>query len=119
MKELTCIGCPIGCALKAEIRCEEIIVQGNGCKRGEKYARTELLAPVRAVCSTVALVGGTIARLSVRTAQDVPKDKIFACMDEIRRAKAQAPVRIGEVIIKNCAGTGVDIIATKNVPKAE
>ena len=119
MRELTCIGCPMGCALKAEICGEEITVSGNQCKRGEKYARTELLNPVRAVTSTVCITGGNIARLSVRTAQDVPKDKILDCMAEIRSFTACAPVRIGDILIENCAGTGVSIIATKNIDGKE
>ena len=119
MRELTCIGCPMGCALKVETRGEEILVSGNHCKRGEKYARSEILNPVRAVTSTVRVIGGSIARLSVRTAQDVPKDKIFACMEEIRKLKVYAPVQIGDVLIENCAGTGADIIATKNIEKVK
>lgn len=115
MKELTCIGCPMGCGLKVEIRGEEILVSGNQCKRGEKYARNEILHPVRSVTSTVSIIGGSIPRLSVRTAQDVPKDRIFACMEEIRKLQVHAPVRIGDVLIQNCAGTGVDIVATKDI----
>ena len=118
MKELTCIGCPIGCTLKVEAQGEEIRVSGHSCKRGETYAQNEIRCPMRSITSTVALTGGTIRRLSVRTAQDVPKDKIFACMDEIRTIRAAAPVHIGDVLLKNCAGTGVDIIATKNVERA-
>lgn len=116
MRELTCIGCPLGCALKVEIRGEEILVSGNNCKRGEKYARNEVLCPKRTITTTVAVSGGTIPRLSVRTAQDVPKDSIFACMDEIRKIRLKAPVHIGDVVLENCAGTGVDVIATKNIP---
>lgn len=117
MRELTCIGCPLGCPLKVEIRDGEILVSGNNCKRGEKYAKTEIVAPKRSISSTVAIRGGGIARLSVRTAQDVPKDSIFACMEEIRKVRVDAPVQIGDVILKDCAGTGVDIIATKNIEK--
>ena len=54
--------------------------------------------------------------MSVKTASDVPKDKIFDCMREIRGTTVKAPIRIGDIIIRNCAGTGVDVIATKNVP---
>ena len=117
MRELTCIGCPLGCALKVEMRGGEILVRGNSCKRGEKYAKTEVVCPKRSITSTVAVCGGRIARLSVRTAQDVPKDSIFACMEEIRKIRVDAPVWIGEVVLKDCAGTGVDIIATKNIEK--
>ena len=115
MREMTCIGCPLGCALKVEMRDGEIFVSGNNCKRGEKYARTELVSPRRSISSTVSVRGGRIARLSVRTAQDVPKDSIFACMEEIRKVRVDAPVKIGDIVLQNCAGTGVDIIATKNI----
>lgn len=115
MKELICIGCPIGCMMKVDVQGEEIRVSGNGCKRGESYARNEILCPKRPIASTVALKNGAIRRLSVRTAGEVPKDSIFACMQEIHEICVSAPVRIGDVVLKNCAGTGVDIIATKNV----
>lgn len=117
MKELTCIGCPLGCSLTVQIQGDEIAVSGNGCPRGVKYAKSEITAPMRMVTSTVALEGGTIARVSVKTEAEVPKGKIMECMAEIRRAKAKAPVRIGSVIIENCAGTGVRVIATKNVER--
>ena len=115
MKELTCIGCPIGCLLKVDVQGDKIRVSGNGCKRGESYARNEILAPKRSITSTVELLNGSIRRLSVRTAQDVPKDMIFACMEEIHKIRVTAPVHIGDVVLANCAGTGVDIIATKNI----
>ena len=36
-------------------------------------------------------------------------------MKELKGVKVNAPVHIGDVILSNVAGTGVDIIATKNV----
>ena len=118
MRELTCIGCPIGCALRVEVRGEEISVEGHGCPRGAKYAKTEVTAPVRMVTSTVALLSGPIDRVPVKTAREVPKDRVLDCMAEIRRAGVQAPVRIGDVLIRDCAGTGVDVIATRSIPLA-
>ena len=35
-----------------------------------------------------------------------------------KEVKAQAPVAIGDVLLADVAGTGVDIVATKNVEKA-
>lgn len=114
MRELTCIGCPMGCTLKVEKQIEVLVVSGNLCRRGEKYAIDEITAPKRMVTSTVRLHGGSVARLSVRTQTEIPKDKIFDCMEEIRRISVQPPVKIGDVLLENCAGTGVAIIATKN-----
>lgn len=115
VRELTCIGCPLGCPLTVRMDGSEISVSGNTCKRGEDYAKKEVVNPTRIVTSSVHVAGGEITMVSVKTKQDIPKDKIFECMSEIRRASVQAPVAIGDVIIENCASTGVAVIATKNV----
>lgn len=119
--ELTCISCPLGCPLKVETDNEGKVlsVTGNTCKRGEEYGRKEVTAPTRTVTSTVRVQGGSAPVVSVRTREDIPKDKIFAVMEEIRRATAAVPVRIGDVIVKDIAGTGVDLIATRAVEKGE
>ena len=113
---LICIGCPMGCPLTVTVDGENIKVAGNTCPHGADYAKKEVTNPTRIVTSSVAVEGASIARVSVKTASDVPKGKIFACMEEIRSVKVKAPVRIGDVILQNCAGTGVDVVATKNVP---
>lgn len=115
VRELTCIGCPLGCPLTVRMDGSEISVSGNTCKRGEDYAKKEVVNPTRIVTSSVHVAGGEITMVSVKTKQDIPKDKIFECMSEIRKCSVKAPVAIGDVIIENCAGTGVAVIATKNV----
>ena len=116
-RELVCIGCPLGCMLKVTMEGEDRQVTGNTCVRGEQYAKKEMLCPTRIVTSTVCVDNGSIPRVSVKTKNDIPKDKIFECMKEIRSAKVKAPVAIGDVIIEDCAGTGVPVIATKHVGK--
>ena len=106
-RELICIGCPLGCPLTVRLDGEQLEISGNTCKRGEDYARKEVQNPTRIVTSTVRVTGGDVEMVSV--------GKIFACMDEIHRASAKAPVQIGDVIIPNCAGTGIPVIATKEI----
>lgn len=120
-RELTCIGCPLGCALRVELNDagEVVSVSGNTCKRGEEYGRREVTAPVRMVTSTVRVTGGKAAVVPVRTATDIPRGKIFDCMDEIRSAVVAAPVEIGDVVIENVAGTGVSIVASKAVEQED
>ena len=118
IKNLTCIGCPMGCALTVTMDGENITVAGNTCPVGDKYAKKEVTNPTRVVTSSVRVTGADIARVSVKTACDIPKNKIFDCMAEIMKIEVNAPVSIGDVIIENCAGTGVSVVATKNVPKA-
>lgn len=115
VKELTCISCPLGCPLKVEVDETGAVlsVTGNTCKRGEEYGRKEVTAPTRTVTSTIKVEGASVPVTSVRTKTDIPKDKIFACMEEIRKAAAKAPVHIGDVVIRDVAGTGVDVVATK------
>ena len=118
--ELTCIGCPMGCAVTVEMDgAGEITgVTGHTCKRGEDYARKEVTDPTRIVTSTVKVEGGTLEMVSVKTKEDIPKGKIFEIMEEIKNTSVDAPVVIGDVIIDNCAGTGIPVIATKNVDRA-
>ena len=55
-KTLTCICCPIGCTIEAELEGNHVLsVRGNSCPRGEKYAKSELSNPVRTLTSTVGL----------------------------------------------------------------
>ncbi len=117
-RELICIGCPMGCPMTVEIEGTDITVSGNTCPRGEDYAKKEVLSPTRIVTSSVKIEGGTMAMVSVKTEHDIPKGKIMEIMDEIHHTKAKAPIAIGDVVIKNCAGTGVDIVATRNVEAA-
>jgi CxxC motif-containing protein len=114
---LICIGCPLGCPLEVEMEGAEVLtVTGQTCKNGEKYARKELTNPTRIVTSTVRVTGGTLAMVSVKTASDIPKGRIFDCVRELQAIDLTAPVAIGDVIIENVCGTGVSIVATKNVP---
>ncbi len=115
-KELTCIGCPMGCPLTVEMEGTEVkSVAGFTCKRGDVYARKEVTNPTRIVTSTVRVTGSALTHMvSVKTKEDIPKDKIFACVEALKNITVAAPVKIGDVILADVAGTGVDIIATKN-----
>ena len=115
IKELTCIGCPMGCMLRAEFESGEVkSVTGEGCPRGVKYAQDELTHPVRLVTSLAEAIGSEMP-LSVRTSHGIAKEKIFDCLAEILKVKVQTPVHIGDVVIKGVCGTDVDIIATKEL----
>ena len=118
-RELICIGCPMGCQLTVNMEdADNITVTGNTCPRGEAYGKKEVTNPTRIVTSSVKINDGTIARVSVKTENDIPKGKIFDIMKEIREVTVTAPIHIGDVILKNVADTGVDVIATKNVERS-
>ena len=68
-RELTCIGCPLGCSITVTLENGEIKdVAGYTCKRGHDYARKEVTNPTRIVTSTVRLTGSAteIGRASCR-----------------------------------------------------
>lgn len=115
-KNLICIGCPMGCLLTVSMEQGQVIrVTGNTCKRGDIYARKEVTDPTRIVTTTVKVTGGTEAMVSVKTKTDIPKGKIFECVRALKDICVEAPVHIGDIILENVAGTGVEIIATKNI----
>ena len=113
-KNLTCVACPLGCSITVELDDAGNIlsVTGNTCKRGDAYARTEMTNPTRSLTSTVKVNGGAHPVVPVKSAAPVPKSMLFDCMKEINQVTLQAPVKIGQVVIKNILGTGVDIVTT-------
>ena len=114
MKELICIVCPKGCHLQVD-EDRDYAVSGNSCPRGAEYGKMELTHPTRVVTSTVRCTGGSRPRCPVKTSGPVPKDKIFAVMAALDGVELAAPIRIGQVVIPNVCGTGVDIVAAKNI----
>lgn len=112
MKELICINCPLGCRLQVDDKnLKDIKVTGNTCLRGVKYAVSEITAPKRMVTSSVPVQGSVVSRVSVKTNNPVPKEKIFDVLKLIKTVKATAPVRIGDVLYANIC-KGVNLVAT-------
>ncbi len=115
-RELICIGCPMGCPLTVELEEGQVMsVTGHTCKRGDVYARKEVTNPTRIVTSTVKVEGGNADMVSVTTKEDIPKGKIFDCVRALKDVTVKAPVHIGDVVLADVAGTGVDMVATKAV----
>lgn len=116
-RDLICIGCPMGCMITVSMENGEVVsVTGNTCKRGDTYARKEVTNPTRIVTSSVCVTGGVLPVVSVKTKEDIPKEKIADCMKALKEVTVKAPVHIGDVLVTDVAGTGVDIIATKEIP---
>ncbi len=119
-RNLICIGCPVGCLITAEKQNHgSFIITGNTCKKGEEYARNEMTHPKRSVTSYMKVTGGRAPLVSVKTKGEIPKDKIWDCMEAIKGISASAPIQTGDELLQNVAGTGVSIIATCPVEKAE
>jgi CxxC motif-containing protein len=112
---MICIGCPVGCRLKVDKVNGEFVVTGNNCPRGKEYAIEEMTAPKRIVTSTIKVIGGADPVIPVKTSEAIPKEKIFTIMEILANVEVTAPVNIGDVIVKNIADTGANVVATKKV----
>ena len=106
----------MGCSITVEINDagEIVSISGNTCKRGEVYATNEVTHPRRSLATTVRVEGGVSNVVPCKSSEDLPKEKIFDCMKAINSARVNAPVRLGDVLIADVCGTGVDIVATNH-----
>ena len=116
-KKFTCIMCPLGCevTVKSDANGQITAVLGNKCAKGDEYARDEFTHPLRILTSTVAIEGAIAERLPVRTSKPIPKDRIFDAMDEMRKICAKTPLKLGDKVIENLLGLGMDVIATRDM----
>ncbi|MFA9377651.1 MAG: DUF1667 domain-containing protein [Lachnotalea sp.] len=116
VRELICIGCPIGCMINVELEDGTVKgITGYTCPRGEQYARKEVTNPTRLVTSTVRVLNGNYPVVSVKTSSDIPKGKIMECIDELENVTVTAPIHIGDILVANVADTNCDVIATKQI----
>jgi CxxC motif-containing protein len=116
---LICITCPMGCKLEVQFdpeRGQVLGIEGNGCRRAELYAEGELTHPTRMVTTTVQVSGGVWPSVPVHTADPIPKSAIFALLRELRSVMIDAPVRCDQLVLANGAGTGVDVLASRDLP---
>lgn len=116
--KLICIGCPKGCNMKIEHIGKQIeTVKDYGCKIGLEYAKTEFTRPKRIITTTVKIKSGNLPFVPVKTKDPVDKSKIFEVMKVISKMEIESPVEVGDVVISDIAGTGVDLVCTRNIEK--
>ncbi|UCF10961.1 MAG: DUF1667 domain-containing protein [Candidatus Bipolaricaulota bacterium] len=118
---MACILCPSGCELdvrtSGEPTADSVVVEGNLCPRGEEYALEELLNPRRTLTTTVLVRGGVGTQTSVKTAAPVPRESLAAVRAALLGTTIDAPVAIGDRVAEDVAGTGVDVVATRAIPR--
>ena len=113
-RNIICTCCPMGCHMEVTLEDGKVTeVVGNTCKRGAAYAVDECTNPKRTLTSTVKTTAGEM--LSVKTAEAIPFGKMRDVMNALAAVTVQTPVRIGDVIISDVCGTGVNVVATKNI----
>lgn len=115
-RNLICIGCPLGCPLTVKLDDGTVqSVEGNTCKRGDEYARREVIAPMRNLTTTLPVAGGERSTVPVKTVGEVPKPLLLDCVRVLREVKLIAPISAGDIVCANILNTGVDVIATRDI----
>lgn len=117
-KSIVCIVCPMGCQMEVLAKVNGIAkytVAGNKCPRGEVYGIKEITNPTRVLTSTVKIKNAPLSRLPVKTNGSISKEKIFECVQQLNDVEVEAPIKIGDIIIKNISGTEIDIVATRSM----
>ncbi len=122
VEQMTCIICPMGCSMEITLLddgCEKKVlsVKDNSCPRGEQYAVKEIRFPTRTLTTTVAVVNGMQSLVPVKTVSEIPKNLLFSAMEILRRIKIEAPVKRGQIILRDLLGTSIDVIACTDVEK--
>lgn len=116
--EIICVACPKGCRLQVKHEGKDVLeVIGAGCRRGKDYAICELQDPRRMVASTVKVKGGLHPLVPVYTRKAFPKPLIPRLAQKLREVEVPAPVKINQVVLEDALGTGIDIIASRDMPE--
>ena len=118
MAEYTCIICPNSCRITVAEGADGLVITGHKCKRGITFATNEHTTPTRMLTSTVKIDGARMKRLPVATTGEVPKAKLFACQSALMSLLVRAPVKCGDVVLRDICGTGIDAIATRTMSPA-
>ncbi|HAA85439.1 MAG TPA: molybdopterin oxidoreductase [Kosmotogaceae bacterium] len=113
---ITCTICPVGCRISVKKDGNEYVIEGNKCARGKQYAIDELINPTRILTTSIKVNGGSCELASVRTSGPIDLSIIREKMKEIKQISVDAPVSVGQVIVKDIDGKGVSLIATREVP---
>jgi len=106
LKELTCIVCPNGCRIVAQMQDGQYVFSGNRCARGLEFAGTELTAPMRSITTTVRTVFQEMPALPVRTKGEIPKEMTADIMRELAKVLISEKIGIGETVAADILGSG-------------
>jgi len=119
-EKIVCIMCPLGCEIEAGVKEGELVeIEGYGCEDGKEYAEQELASPKRTVMSVVKCKDGDFPTVSVKTSEPVEKEQIEEVMKALSEIEVQAPVKAGDVIMKDVCNLGIDVVATRSVKKVQ
>ena len=67
--------------------------------------------------STVKIKSRSACLAPVKTTREIPHDKIPEAMKQINKISLCAPVRLGDIIIKDCIQKGTNLVVTNTILK--
>lgn len=115
-KHFTCVTCPVGCEVDVEVQDSSILsMKGNRCDKVKEFVLQELKEPMRVLTTTVRIEGAKYAMLPVRTDKTIPKRLFKQAIEMLADINLQAPVHMSDVLVKDVAGSGANIIATRTM----
>ena len=116
-ERIICIRCPMGCEviLSIDEGGEVVGMEGQRCKEGKEYALEEYRHPVRVLTTTLLTEGGEEPLLAVRSSKGIPKGMLREAMRSLAKVRVRPPVKVGEKVVEDLLGTGVDIVATEEL----
>jgi CxxC motif-containing protein len=119
-KHFTCVVCPIGCEIDVELQDNKVVsIQESKCVKGREFVLQELEEPMRILTTTICINGAKWSMLPVRTDKPIPKRLLFNVIRELANIELQAPVKMYDVIVRDIAGSSVNIVATRNMKQEE
>jgi len=115
-KHFTCVTCPVGCEVDVEVKDDSIVsMKGNKCDKVKEFVLQELKEPMRVLTTIVRIKSAKYAMLPVRTDKLIPKRLFTQAIGELASIDLQAPVHMSDVIVKDVAGSGANIVATRTM----
>ncbi|MEA4812388.1 MAG: DUF1667 domain-containing protein [Anaerolineaceae bacterium] len=119
-REFICTACPKGCLLKVVMDGKEVTsIDGYSCRKGVDYGRQEAIDPQRMLATTVRIEGGLHPLLPVYTQKPISKARIGAVLNALRSVNLHAPIKAQAIVLPNAAETGVDILASRDMPLSQ
>ena len=116
IKVIRCIVCPTGCSIKVIGKDNKnVTFEGYTCNRGLEYAEQEFKEPKRILTTTIKVENGILPLIPVRTDKPLLKDKLTDALKLIAQRQIKAPIKMGDVLIKNILDLGINIIASRNL----
>ena len=114
---IICIVCPVSCPVDVEWTREGGVsgIKNHLCRLALNYVESELFDPRRLLTTSMPVDGGDWPLVSVKTGPPIPKHMMLEAMDEIIGKRVKAPIKVGDVLMKDLLGTGSTVIATRNV----